>query len=84
MRFEQEVGTVYPKTAIGRRFPMMRIDVNNPPPAYRELAETERFTPAFLVVDSSGREVARFRGYHLEEFFWAEMEAIAQRFPHMP
>ncbi|MBF0136267.1 MAG: thioredoxin fold domain-containing protein [Magnetococcus sp. DMHC-1] len=77
--FEQEVGQAYPKTALGQRFPMVKVDTFDPPKEYATLAKEVCFTPTILVLDRQGVEQARFRGYRGNEFFWADMEAVAQK-----
>ncbi|MBF0153610.1 MAG: thioredoxin family protein [Magnetococcales bacterium] len=77
--FEREVVRAYPKTDIGRQFPMVKVDTFDPPREYATLAKEMCFTPTILVLDSQGVERARFRGYRGNEFFWADMEAVAHK-----
>jgi thioredoxin-related protein len=78
--FMQEVGSVYPKTAIGKIFPLTEVDNHAPPKEFEDLAWKIRFYPTILILDENGRELARFRGYQGEEFFWGEMESLVKKF----
>lgn len=68
-KFDREIAPIYPKTAEGKRAPLVRISLDgNWPEKYRSV-KPDIFTPHFILVDS-GKEVARLRGYNGDEFFW--------------
>jgi thiol-disulfide isomerase/thioredoxin len=77
--FMQEVGEVYDKTRIGGLFPMTEVDNHAPPLEFEDLSWQIRYYPTAVVIDQSGRELARFRGYRGEEFFWGEMESLLKK-----
>ncbi|MBF0179217.1 MAG: hypothetical protein HQM03_04210 [Magnetococcales bacterium] len=79
--FMEHVAPAYPKTSLGKRFPMTMVDNFSPPKEWEEMAWQIRFYPTFLVVDRQGKTRGQFRGYRGEEFFWSELEGIASRVP---
>lgn len=68
-RFDTEIAPAWPKTEQGRRAPLRRVDIHQPPPADLEGILVERFTPTFVLVED-GEEIARLRGYPGDQFFW--------------
>ncbi len=74
--FMQDVGSIYPKTAIGRMFPMTEVDNFDPPAEFEDLAWQIRFYPTMLLLDDGGAELTRIRGYRGEESFWGVMESV--------
>lgn len=79
--FMSDVGTVYAKTKIGEYFPLTVVDNHTPTPEFEDLAWEIRFYPTFLVYDTAGNELARFRGYRGEESFWGDMESLLSKLP---
>lgn len=74
--FMKVVAPFYPKTAIGRQLPLTEVDNFDAPEEFEALAWEIRFVPTFLIMDRSGKELARFYGYRGEEFFWGELESV--------
>ncbi len=79
--FMQTVGVVYPKTEIGKRFPMVVVNQFATPKEWEDLAWEIRFFPTFLIMDQQNKIMGRFRGYRGEEFFWSDLETIAAQMP---
>ncbi|MBF0448059.1 MAG: thioredoxin family protein [Magnetococcales bacterium] len=77
--FMTEVGALYGKTEIGRVFPLLEVDNHNPPKEFESLSWQIRFFPTFVVMDQANTELARFRGYRGEEFFWMDMEELVNK-----
>ncbi|MBF0440093.1 MAG: transcriptional regulator [Magnetococcales bacterium] len=77
--FMSNVAPSYPKTELGKRFPMVVVDNFSPPKEWEKRAWEIRFYPTFLVLDKHGRERGVFRGYRGEEFFWGELEGVIGR-----
>ena len=77
--FMQEVGEVYDKTRIGGLFPMTEVDNHAPPAEFSELVWQVRFYPTLMFLDEKGEELARYRGYRGEEFFWGEMALFMKK-----
>jgi hypothetical protein len=67
LRWNREIGSIYDRTDEGRRLPLRRVNVAQPPGI--ELVEPVRFTPTFVVADK-GREIGRITGYISQESFW--------------
>ena len=69
MRWNDEIGPIYPKTPEGRTAPLQRLNIRTTPPEGLTFARQLHFTPTFvLMVD--GTEAARLEGYPGEDFFW--------------
>ncbi|MBF0627774.1 MAG: thioredoxin family protein [Magnetococcales bacterium] len=77
--FMQTVAPTYPKTDLGKRYPLVVVDNFAPAKEWEALSWEIRFYPTFLVMDVQGRELGRFRGYRGEEPFWSELERIVSR-----
>lgn len=78
--WDRVIGTVYPKSDLGRQFPLRVVDLDRDPPLEAKLARTVRFTPTFVLVED-GREVGRIEGYPGEEFFWGLLEKLGRSQP---
>lgn len=68
-RWDQEVGTIYDKTAEAKVLPLRRVNLDRDKPGGVALASPVRFTPTFVVMDN-GREVGRITGYINDDAFW--------------
>lgn len=68
-RFNEEIAPAWPNTEQGKRAPLRRVDIHQPPPNDLAGIAVERFTPTFVLVDE-GKEIGRLRGYPGDEFFW--------------
>ena len=74
-RWDREIAPIYPKTELGRRAPLRRIDIRAPRPDDLRGVEAVRYTPTFVLVD--GRvEIGRILGYVSEEQFWSLLEEL--------
>jgi hypothetical protein len=71
-KWDAEVGIGYPKSAEGRRAPLVK---RNKRHADLEPYKPLIYTPTFLLVDS-GTEVGRIVGYPGPDFFYAELERL--------
>jgi thioredoxin-related protein len=78
--WDRVIGSVYPKTDLGRQFPLRMVDLDRDPPMQAKLARTVRFTPTFVLVED-GREIGRIEGYPGEEFFWGLLEKLGRSLP---
>ncbi len=75
-KWNEDIGAVYSKTAIGRVAPLRRVDIDGPRPADLKAIGNLHFTPTFILLHR-GREVGRIVGYISEEFFWGYLEDMA-------
>ncbi|WP_085444798.1 hypothetical protein [Magnetofaba australis] len=50
-----------------------------PPAAFKDLNAQIRFTPTFIVQSSQGKEMLRIQGYRGEEYFWNDIETLAEQ-----
>lgn len=67
--WQEEIGSIYPKTPEGKCAPLRQVDIGGERPAHLAEISPVRFTPTFVVVEE-GREVGRLVGYAGEDFFW--------------
>lgn len=79
-KWDNEIGTVYAKTAEGRRAPLRRLDMKNALPPELQFIDKGRYTPTFVLVDQ-GREIGRIRGYPGEDFFWGLLGDMLKQLP---
>jgi hypothetical protein len=79
-RFLAEIGPIYPKTAEGRRAPLVRVDMSRPRPAEFAFVEFVVFSPTFVLVHD-GREIGRIVGYGGDESFWSQLGVLVGKLP---
>ncbi|NQV82547.1 MAG: hypothetical protein HQ494_01890 [Rhodospirillales bacterium] len=75
--WEEEVGVVYGKTAVGQNFPVHRVDIFDDRPANLKHLRGIRFTPTFVLL-KDGVEAGRITGYPGESFFWGLLEKMVE------
>ncbi len=80
MRWDDEIGGIYPKTAEAKRAPLRRVDIDEPWPEDLSDIRPDAFTPTFVLV-SEGREIDRMRGYAGDEFFWFLLAEMLEKLP---
>lgn len=80
-RWHEEIGVVYSKTDEGKRAPLRQVDIHSPLPADIKHLKSGRFTPTFVLLDASGTEVGRIRGYPGEDFFWGLLGDMLEKLP---
>lgn len=79
LRWSEEIGPAYPKTAQGAAAPLRRIDVTEPlPDGITLTGRPPVFTPTFVLL-REGTEVARIEGYAGDEFFWVLLDGMLDR-----
>lgn len=69
-RWMREIGPIYPKTAEAAFAPLRQVGLRSAELRALATARPVLFTPTFLVVDETGRELGRLEGYPGEDFFW--------------
>jgi len=74
-RWDEEIGTIYPKTAEGKRAPLRRVDIHAPRPNFLQDIQPTRFTPTFILL-AGGQEVGRITGYPGQDFFWGMLQSL--------
>ncbi len=75
IRWHDEIGPAYPKTALGAFAPLRSAQLRDPP-GDLTYARRVMFTPTFILVDAQGAELARLEGYPGEDFFWPMIERL--------
>lgn len=79
-RWDQAIGSIYPKTNEGHRAPVRMVDLDADAKPEVALARPVRYTPTFVLVDA-GQEVGRIEGYPGEDFFWGLLENLLSSLP---
>lgn len=75
LAWDREIGSVYPKTDIGKSLPLRQVHLDRGKDNSVELKSPIRYTPTFIVVEN-GKEKARIEGYPGEFFFWGLLEKL--------
>jgi thioredoxin-related protein len=78
--FNREIAPIWPRTELGQRAPLRRVDIHSELPSDLHAIVVERITPVFVVVDR-GREVGRIRGYPGEDNFWGLVTGLINELP---
>lgn len=74
-RWDREIAPIYPKTDLGRRAPLRRIDVAATRPDDLKQLTGVRYTPTFVLVEG-GTEIGRIVGYIGEDQFWGLLDEL--------
>ncbi len=80
LRWEKEIGPIYPKTDEGRLLPLRRISLDRPLPEGLNLTAPVRYTPTFVILDK-GQEIGRITGYIGEYAFWGLLSDMIAKLP---
>lgn len=75
IRWHEEIGPAWPKTAEGA-FAPLRPEQLRDIPEDLNLDRRVMFTPTFVVVGDDGAELGRLEGYPGEDFFWPLIEQL--------
>ncbi|ABK43143.1 hypothetical protein Mmc1_0622 [Magnetococcus marinus MC-1] len=78
-KFEQEVGEVYPKTALSKQLPLVKVDHDRPVSRYAQLNRKVHFVPAYFILGKDDQIQASFSGYRGEEFWWYDLERLVAK-----
>ena len=60
--WDKEIGSIYPKTEVGKRAPLRRVDLDAGIPPGLTLKRPILYTPTFVLIED-GSEVDRIEGY---------------------
>lgn len=80
LRWNREIGPIYPKTDEGRAAPLRRVDIAGPRPADLAGIHGIVYTPTFVLLHN-GKEVGRITGYGGEDFFWGMLAELVRKLP---
>jgi hypothetical protein len=75
--WDRDIGPIYGKTDIGRRFPLRMIDLDGERQRV-SLKAPIIYTPTFVLVENA-REVGRIEGYPGDSFFWGLLDRLVQQ-----
>ena len=78
--WDEEIGSTYHLTEVGKRAPIKRFDVDDPLPKGLQIFKTVVFSPTFVLVEN-GVEIGRIVGYIGEYQFWALLEGLIKKTP---
>ena len=80
IRWHEEVGPAYARSAEGKRAPLRVVDIHAKRPADLTGVSGVRATPTFVLMDE-GREIGRVTGYPGADFFWGMLTDLMRRLP---
>jgi hypothetical protein len=75
-RWDREIGTIYPKTALGKRAPLRMVDIDRDASPVRVRSRI-LYTPTFVLA-VRGEELGRIEGYPGDAFFWGLLERLLE------
>ena len=73
--WEKQIGKIYPKTEIAKKFPLHRIEVKNFVNFTKYDLKKTNITPTFIFI-KNGNETGRIEGYTNPEMFWWQVDEI--------
>lgn len=78
--WEDEVGIIYTKTAVGKRLPIRKVYIHDDRPVDLRKIKPVIFTPTFVLMHN-GVEMGRILGYLGEDHFWGLLNQMLERLP---
>lgn len=75
--WRREVGPGYSDHPIGRKLPLLEVDIDGPWPNGLVLARSPQVTPTFILLNG-GVELGRIEGYPGADDFWTELGGLAK------
>ena len=73
--WEKQIGKIYPKTEIAKKFPLHRIEVKNFVNYTKYDLKKTDITPTFIFIKNDNEE-GRIEGYTNPEMFWWQVDEI--------
>ena len=73
--WEKQIGKIYPKTEVSKRFPLSRIEVKDFVSYKKYNLKKTDITPTFIFIKNT-REEGRIEGYTNPEMFWWQVDEI--------
>ena len=73
--WEKQIGKIYPKTEISKKFPLFRIEVKNFVNYKKYNLKKTDVTPTFIFIKKN-KEEGRIEGYTNPEMFWWQVDEI--------
>ena len=73
--WEKQIGKIYPKTEIAKKFPLHRIEVKNFVNYTKYDLKKTNITPTFIFIKND-IEAGRIEGYTNPEMFWWQVDEI--------
>ena len=73
--WEKQIGKIYPKTEIAKKFPLHRIEVKNFVNYTKYDLKKTNITPTFIFIRNNN-EQGRIEGYTNPEMFWWQVDEI--------
>ena len=73
--WEKQIGKIYPKTEISKRFPLSRIEAKDFVSYKKYNLKKTDITPTFIFIKNT-REEGRIEGYTNPEMFWWQVDEI--------
>ena len=73
--WEKQIGKIYPKTEVAKKFPLHRIEVKNFVNYTKYDLKKTNITPTFIFIKNDN-EAGRIEGYTNPEMFWWQVDEI--------
>ncbi len=73
--WEKEIGEIYPKSDIGKKYPIIRIEIKDIKQSDQIKYEKVKVTPTFIFL-SNNKEKGRIYGFSNPEMFWWRIDEI--------
>ena len=77
MVWEKEIGKIYPKTNISKKYPLTRVFVNNDVKNLKQKIFKTNLTPTFVFYKAR-KEIGRIEGFSSPEMFWWQVDEIIE------
>ena len=75
--WEKQIGKIYPKTEIAKKFPLHRIEVKNFVNYTKYDLKKTNITPTFIFIKNDN-EAGRIEGYTNPEMFWWQLSSFKE------
>ena len=73
--WEKQIGKIYPKTEVSKKFPLSRIEVKDFVSYKKYNLKKTNVTPTFIFIKNT-KEKGRIEGYTNPEMFWWQVDEI--------
>ncbi len=77
-KWDEEIKSIYPKTAEGKIAPLKEVSIHDPIEEYISKKGLVHYTPTFVLVENK-KEIGRITGYPGEDNFWWLLEQLVSK-----
>lgn len=76
--WEKQIGKIYAKTDISKKFPLHRVYINEINKFEKKMLFNTNITPTFVFYTNE-KEIGRISGYSNPEMFWWQVDEITEK-----